>query len=185
MWSDNIEHEQTAIRGGKPLTDGINLANFIFTSTDQDILTTLTCPQAQTAPVKAGKQADRFIVHFDATSAPLALCANSVQPPAPVATSSPSSTLRSAACAWRRNGNGSNSSTPASMCAPPSKLLSAVLSIPCRMTKRPCVAFSACFLCACLRLHGQSAPHPQLLPPEATGQAAVAAVSAAPMPPST
>ena len=62
----NIEHEQTAIRGGKPLADGINLANFIFTYTDKDILITLTCPQAQTAPVKAGKQADRFIVHFDA-----------------------------------------------------------------------------------------------------------------------
>jgi hypothetical protein len=62
----NIEHEQTAIRGGKPLADGINLANFNFTYTDKDILTTLTCPQAQTAPVKAGKQADRFIVHFDA-----------------------------------------------------------------------------------------------------------------------
>lgn len=62
----NIEHEQTAIRGGKPLADGLQLADFSFTYTDQDILNKLTCPQAQTAPVKTGK-ADRFIVHFDAT----------------------------------------------------------------------------------------------------------------------
>ena len=62
----NIEHEQTAIRGGKPLADGLQLADFSFTYTDQDILTTLTCPQAQTAAVKPGRQADRFIVHFDA-----------------------------------------------------------------------------------------------------------------------
>ena len=63
----HIEHEQTAIRGGKPLADGLQLADFSFTYTDQDILTTLTCPQAQTAAVKPGRQADRFIVHFDAT----------------------------------------------------------------------------------------------------------------------
>lgn len=61
-----IEHEQTAIRGGKPLDDGINLASFIFTYTNKDILTTVTCPHGQTAPAKAGKQDGRFIVHFDA-----------------------------------------------------------------------------------------------------------------------
>ena len=61
-----IEHEQTAICGGKPLADGINLAHFSFNYTDKDILTTLICPREQTAPVKAGKQDDHFIVHFDA-----------------------------------------------------------------------------------------------------------------------
>ena len=61
-----IEHEQTAIRGGRPLEDGINLAHFTFTATDKGILTTLSCPQEQTAPVKAGKKNNRFIVHFDA-----------------------------------------------------------------------------------------------------------------------
>ena len=62
----NVEHYQTAIRGGAPSPDRVGLAQFIIVTDELGLLEQLTCPDGQTAMAGPGRNPERYIVRFDA-----------------------------------------------------------------------------------------------------------------------
>jgi len=61
-----IEHFQTAIRGGAPSPDRVGLVDFTFVTDEQGRLEQLTCPEGQTVMAGPGRNPERYIVRFDA-----------------------------------------------------------------------------------------------------------------------
>ena len=61
-----IEHFQTAIRGGTPSPDRVGLADFTIVTDEWGRLEQLTCPGGQIATVEVRRKTERFIVRFDA-----------------------------------------------------------------------------------------------------------------------
>ncbi len=55
---------QSAIKGRKPDTDKLHLADFAITQDEQGMPLTLTCPQGQTVPVTPGSKPGRFAAEF-------------------------------------------------------------------------------------------------------------------------
>ena len=64
LQEQNITLIQTAIRGAQPNPDKFTLADFDIQQDEQGHPTTLTCPQAQTVPVTAGRTTG-WQAHFD------------------------------------------------------------------------------------------------------------------------
>ena len=64
MQQYGVKHVQTAIRGGKPAGDRFGLADFDIFPADGGTPTSLTCPAGQTAEIKPGRQAHRFLAYF-------------------------------------------------------------------------------------------------------------------------
>jgi hypothetical protein len=64
MQQHGIKQVQTAIRGGKPAGDRFGLADFDIFPADGGVPTSLTCPRGQTAVIKPGRQANRFLAYF-------------------------------------------------------------------------------------------------------------------------
>ena len=61
-----VEHFQTAIRGGAPSPDRVGLADFTIVTDEKGRLEQLTCPDGQTAMAEPGRNPERYIVRFDA-----------------------------------------------------------------------------------------------------------------------
>jgi hypothetical protein len=55
---------QTAIRGRKPNTEKLHLADFAITQDAQGLPLTITCPQGQTVPITSSGQLQRFVAEF-------------------------------------------------------------------------------------------------------------------------
>jgi hypothetical protein len=55
---------QTAIRGRKPNTEKLHLADFAITQDAQGLPLDITCPQGQTVPVTPGRKPGRFAAEF-------------------------------------------------------------------------------------------------------------------------
>ena len=62
----DVEHQQTAIRGGAPSWGRVGLADFTIVRDDKGQPAQLTCPGGQTIPVEPGRNPGRFILRFDA-----------------------------------------------------------------------------------------------------------------------
>jgi hypothetical protein len=63
--SGKLQQVQTAIRGRKPSEDKLHLSDFEIKHTEEDIPTTITCPNQQTVGVHSTKQGKGFVAHFD------------------------------------------------------------------------------------------------------------------------
>ena len=75
---------QTAIRGRKPNSDKLHLADFAITQDAQGRPLDITCPQGQTVPVSPGGQPQRFAAEFaSATCATCPLYTTGRCPPQP------------------------------------------------------------------------------------------------------
>ena len=61
---EGVELVQTAIRGGKPSSEQVNLADFTFTLDENGEPTEITCPNGKIASVKAGRKAGRYTATF-------------------------------------------------------------------------------------------------------------------------
>jgi len=61
---EGVELVQTAIRGGKPSSELVNLADFTFTLDKNEEPVTLICPNEKVGVVKAGRKADRYTATF-------------------------------------------------------------------------------------------------------------------------
>ena len=69
-----VELVQTAIRGGKPSSTQLNLADFIFTLDENEEPVMLICPNGKVGRVEAGRKANRYTATFrrsDCSDCPL------------------------------------------------------------------------------------------------------------------
>lgn len=64
----DVEHVQTAIRGGKPRPDQLSLADFQFETDSTGTPTAATCPQGQHFALEPGRAPHRFIGRPDAAT---------------------------------------------------------------------------------------------------------------------
>lgn len=62
---EGIELVQTAIRGSKPSSALVNLADFTFTLDENEEPVTLICPNEKVGVVAAGRKADRYTATFE------------------------------------------------------------------------------------------------------------------------
>jgi hypothetical protein len=64
LYDQQVTLIQSAIKGRKPDTDKLHLADFAITQDEQGMPLTLTCPQGQTVPVTPGSKPGRFAAEF-------------------------------------------------------------------------------------------------------------------------
>ena len=77
-----VEHFQSAIRGGAPSPDRVGLVAFTILTDEWGRLEQLTCPDGQIATVEVRRKTERFIVRFDAEQcAECPLCAQCIVSP--------------------------------------------------------------------------------------------------------
>lgn len=61
---EGVELVQTAIRGGQPASERVNLADFTFTLDENGEPVAITCPHGDIAVVEAGRKAGRYAATF-------------------------------------------------------------------------------------------------------------------------
>lgn len=61
---EGVELVQTAIRGGQPSSEKVNLADFTFVLDENENLVEMICPNGKTGVVEAGRKAERLSVTF-------------------------------------------------------------------------------------------------------------------------